>query len=140
MVEFGKMTGKVDGTRVQVRLRQGEHLYAPLSTVGSGVALPSDKWIRDNKDNFLALVAFEKDLLENPTIIGFYPVKGAKSEEYSVTERLLKATTDLVEKLMSGKITTQLGPQGFMPDTMQALQQIKQELLDIKELIKPVDL
>ena len=140
MIEFGKITGKVDGTKIQVKFRQGECLYAPIVTIGVGISLPSEKWIKDNKDSFLALVAFEKNLPENPAVIGFYPVKGAKSEDYSVTEKTLKVLLTLIEKLMNGKVNTQLGPQPFMPDTQQALSQLKQDVKDIQELINPVDL
>ena len=139
MIEFAKITGDTLDTKIEVTMRTGESLYAPMAVTGLGTPLPSSEWIKTNKDNFLALVTFEKDLWMNPIVIGFYPVKGAKSEKYGVLERLLTATITLLDKLVNGKINTSIGPQPFMPDTLMAFNDIKKELEEISELILPID-
>lgn len=140
MIEFGKITGNVDNNRIQVKLRTGECLYAPMTVVGTDVTIPSEKWIKDNKDNFLALVTYEKDIYISPMIIGFYPVKGADSAEYNTKERMLEMFMKLIEQLLKAKVNTQIGPQPFMPDTIQVFNDIKKELDKIKELILNVKL
>ena len=138
MIEFAKILDDMEGNMVRVKFRTGETLLAPFSVCGNDVSVPSKKWLSTNKDNFLALVAFEKNLHENPVIIGFYPVKGASSKEYNTHERLLSLVTKLVEKLSAAKVNTQIGPQKFMPDTQFALEDIKKELQLIKEDILEV--
>lgn len=138
MIEFAKITGKLSGNRLQVKMRTGETMYAPMIVVGVGVSVPSEQWVEDNKDNFLALVTFEKDLGSSPMIMGFYPVKGAKSESYNVNERLLQVVISLIEQLQKGKINTQIGPQTFMPDTQQVFTNLKSELDEITKLIGAV--
>lgn len=140
MIEFGKITGEVDGNLVQVRLRMGESFFAPMAVVGTDVSVPSEEWISANKDNFLALVSYEKDIYESPIIVGFYPVKGADSSSYNTTERLLAMVTKLVEQLLKAKVNTLLGPQPFMVDTLQVLNEVKTELAEIKKLILPIKL
>lgn len=140
MIEFGKITGTTDNNLVEVRLRTGVSFLAPLAVVGTGVTLPSVQWVSDNKDNFLALVAYEKDIYENPLIIGFYPVKGADSTSYNTTERLLTALMTLMEQLLKAKVNTMMGPQPFMPDTIQVFNEVKTELESIKSLILPLKL
>lgn len=140
MIEFGKIIGEVDNNLIQVRLRTGESLFAPLTVIGTNVSIPSEEWISSNKDNFLALVAYEKDIYSSPMIIGFYPVKGADSSSYNTTERLLATVTKLIEQLLKAKVNTQIGPQPFMPDTIQVFNGIKKELDEITKLILPVKL
>ena len=135
MIEFGKITGEVEGNFIQVKLRTGECLFAPVTIVGMDVSLPSEDWITANKDNFLALVTYEKDMYISPMVIGFYPVKGADSSSYNTTERLLAMVTKLIEQLLKAKVNTMLGPQPFMPDSMQVFTEIKQELDEISKLI-----
>ena len=138
MIEFGKITGEVEGNFIQVKLRTGECLFAPVTIVGTDVSLPSEDWITANKDNFLALVTYEKDMYISPMVIGFYPVKGADSSSYNTTERLLAMVTKLIEQLLKAKVNTMLGPQQFMPDSMQVFTEIKQELDEISKLILPL--
>lgn len=140
MIEFAKITGDTLDNRIMVTMRTGESLYAPIAVTGLGTPLPSEEWIKNNKDNFLALVAFEKGLLMNPVIMGFYPVKGATSTDYGVLERLLSATITLLEKLINGKVNTSIGPQPFMPDTLTALNEIKKELENINKLVLPIEM
>lgn len=140
MIEFGKITGDMEGHYIEVQMRTGEHLYAPMVVMGNSISIPSESWIKTNKDNFLALVTFEKDILENPMIIGFYPVKGATSKDYDVTEKLLKLVTDLVEELQKARINTQLGPQKFLPDTQMELKSMKSTLDEISASINSLKL
>lgn len=133
MIEFGKITGNMEGNLYQVMLREGECLYAPIAVMGNNVSAPSEKWVQANKDKFLALVTYEKDIFESPVIVGFFPVKGAKSEEYNVHERLVYLITRLVKQLQRTKINTQLGPQQFMPDTIYVLEEIENGLKEIDE-------
>lgn len=140
MIEFGKITGEVDNNLLQVKMRTGESLYAPMAVVGTDVSIPSEDWVKENKDNFLALVTYEKDMPISPIIIGFYPVKGADSSVYNTAERLLAVVTKLLEQLLKAKVNTQIGPQPFMPDTIQVFNDIKKELEDITKLILPVKL
>ena len=118
MIEFGKITGEVENNLIQVKMRTGENLYAAVTTMGTSVSAPSEKWIQDNKDNFLALVTFEKDLDESPMIIGFYPVRGADSSHYNTHELLIKIMEELLNQLKKARVNTQIGPQNFMPDTL----------------------
>ena len=140
MIEFGKITGEVEDNLMQVKMRTGENLFAPLTVIGTDVSIPSEQWVKDNKDNFLALVTYEKDMYISPMIIGFYPVKGADSSSYNTTERLLAMVTKLIEQLLKAKVNTQIGPQPFMSDTIQVLNDIKKELDEIAKLILPVKL
>lgn len=140
MIEFAKITGAVENNLIQVRMRTGENLFAPLTVVGTGASIPSEDWVVANKDNFLALVTYEKDMYISPMIIGFYPVKGADSSTYNTTERLLAMVTKLIEQLLKAKVNTQIGPQPFMPDTIQVFNDIKNELDEITKLILPVKL
>lgn len=140
MIEFGKITGSMEGHYIQVRLRTQECLYAPMITFGNSVSIPSEQWITENKDNFLAVVAFEKDLLQNPMIVGFFPVKGATSEVYNTHEQLLQVVTDLVEELTKARVNTQIGPQKFMPDTQIELEKFKSKLGVIKSKINNLKL
>lgn len=140
MIEFGKITGEVENNLMQVTLRTGESLFAPIAVVGTDVSIPSADWVSANKDNFLALVTYEKDMYISPMIIGFYPVKGADSSSYNTTERLLAMVTKLIEQLLRAKVNTQIGPQPFMPDTIQVFNDIKKELDEIKKLILSVKL
>lgn len=140
MIEFGKITGEVDNNLLRVRLRTGESLYAPMVVVGTDVSIPSEDWITENKDKFLALVTYEKDMLISPMIIGFYPVQGAESATYNTTERLLAVVTKLIEQLLKAKVNTQIGPQPFMSDTIQVFNDVKKELEEITKLILPIKL
>ena len=130
----------MEGNLLQVSMRTGESLFAPIVPTGVGVAIPSKKWISDNKDKFLALVTFEKNLLDNPMIIGFYPVKGADSKAYDITERLIEALLELLDGLSSAKTNTSIGPQPFMPETITKLKEITTEIKKIKELVLPLKL
>ena len=140
MIEFGKITGEVDNNLIQVKMRTGESLFAPLTIIGTDVSIPSKDWIIANKDNFLALVTYEKNMYISPMIIGFYPVKGADSSSYNTSERLLITVIELIEQLLKAKVNTQIGPQPFMPDTIQVFNNIKKELDEIKKLILPIKL
>ena len=135
MIEFAKITGEVENQYIQVKMRTGESLFAPFMLVGTDVSAPSKEWISANKDKFLALVSFEKDIPESPIVVGFYPVKGADSSSYNTSERLLAVVTKLTEQLLTAKVNTMLGPQPFMPDSIQVFNELKTELAEIKKLI-----
>lgn len=137
MIEFAKITGKAESPNlIEVRMRTGECLYAPISTMGANVCLPSQTWISKNKDNFLALVTFIGDVSQNPAIIGFYPVRGADSTSYNITERMVEKFLELLDKLGQAKVMTQLGPQQFMADTLLDLQKMT---ADIKTMMQEVN-
>lgn len=136
MIEFAKILD-IESNKLEVQMRTGECLFAPIIVTGVGNSLPSKDWVDNHKDQFLAVVAFEKSLGQNPMIIGFYPVSGADSSVYGVNERLLTACITLLDKLLNAKVNTSIGPQPFMPDTSQALNDIKKELEDIQKLIEP---
>lgn len=140
MIEFGKITGLVKGTKLQVQLRDKTHLYAPITVMGTNVTLPSQEWLLANKDSFLALVAYEDDELTHPMIIGFYPVRGADSSRYNVTEMLISVVDDLVQTIIEAKTSTSIGPMPFMPDTQAKLAQAKANLSKILALIGTVKL
>ena len=140
MIEFGKITGEVKDSYIQVRLRTGECLFAPIAVVGTSVTVPSDKWVTNNKDNFLALVSYEKDMYISPIIIGFYPVKGASSSEYNTVERIIAEFEKLVSQLLKAKVNTQIGPQPFMQDTIKVLSEVKDELKNISDDVLKLNL
>lgn len=140
MIEFAKITGEVENNYIQVKMTGGECLYAPIIVVGTNVTIPSEEWIKANKDNFLALVTYESDIVTSPMIIGFYPVKGADSSSFNPTERLLTACLQLLEQLLKAKVNTMLGPQPFMPDSIQIFTDIKTELEEVQKLILPIKL
>lgn len=120
MIEFGKITGEIEDGLVQVKMRTGECLFAPLTIVGNGVTVPSDDWIKSNKDSFLALVTYEKDLLQSPIIIGFYPLK-SYSTENSGLYKTLSLIKEILDILKEAKTLTLMGPQTFTPDTIMKL-------------------
>lgn len=140
MIEFGQITGKVEKNLIQVKMRTGESLYAPVAVVGTTVSVPSETWITANKNNFLALISYEKDLLISPIIVGFYPVKGATSEKYNSFERLMAVVEKLVSQLSEAKVLTQLGPQQFLPDTLMVFKELSSELTNIKNEINQISL
>ena len=121
-------------------MRTGESLFAPLTVIGTDVSIPSEDWITANKDNFLALVTYEKDMYISPMIIGFYPVKGASSSEYNTFEKVIVILEKLLEQLSKARINTQIGPQQFMPDTLMVLKQLTQDLAIDKSDINQIKL
>ena len=131
MTEFAQITGELLDNRLKVRVRTGNEFFAPGT-------LPSAKWLSENKDKFLALVTYEKDLYISPMITGFYPLESASSASYDIQERLLAVCTELLEQLLKAKVNTMLGPQPFMPDTIQVFNDLKARLDEIKELILPI--
>ena len=130
MVEFGVITGEVDGTWIRVQYRTGEKFWAPMITFVSNVSIPSEKWIKANKHKYVALVSFEKDILENPMVVGFYPVKGATAEA-DMFSKLLALTADLISILQQATIMTQLGPQKIMSQYQTKLSEAKSKLNEI---------
>lgn len=140
MIEFAKILGETEGNRTRIKFRTGETLLVPIVTMGTSVSIPSTKWINQHKDDFLALVSFEKDIWESPMIIGFYPVKGSSSKEYNTHERLIAIMEKLVNQLSKARVNTQIGPQKFMPDTLVVLDEIKDSITLIKEDIEEVKL
>jgi hypothetical protein len=129
MIEFAKITGLTDKPNlIQVQLNNGEKLYAPMVTLGINVSIPSAMWIAKNKDNFLALVSFAGDIDQDPFVLGFYPLRGASSEDYNLTERMIDKFKELLNKLGQARVLTQLGPQQFMPDTIIELQKMSAEV------------
>lgn len=135
MIEFAKITGEMEDNNLQVRMKTGECLFAPMIVPGMDVTLPTQDWIDANKDSFLALVTYEGETFYDPMVIGFYPVKGADSTSYNTTDRMFKMIVKLVEQLLKAKTNTQLGPQPFMPDTIQVLNDIKKELDEVGKLM-----
>lgn len=135
MIDFAKITGEVDGNRIEVQMPTGEHLYAPLLLTGTATTLPTADWISTHKDNFLAVITYEGSRCYDSMVVGFYPVKGADSTSYNTTDRMFKMLVKLVEQLLKAKTNTQLGPQPFMSDTIQVLNDIKKELDDISKLM-----
>ena len=101
-----------------------------MITFGSNVSIPSEKWIKVNKHKYVALVSFEKDILENPMVVGFYPVKGATAEA-DMFSKLLALTADLISILQQATIMTQLGPQKIMSQYQTKLSEAKSKLNEI---------
>ena len=135
MIEFAKITGEMEGTNLQVRMRTGECLFAPMVVLGVGATLPTQEWIDQYKDEFLAMVSYEGETFYDPMVIGFFPVKGADSPRHNTTYRTFRMLVKLVEQLLKAKVNTQLGPQPFMPDTIKVLDEVKKELEDIEKLM-----
>lgn len=140
MIEFAKILGETEGHRTRVQFRTGETLLVPISIMGTNVSVPSAKWLSTNKDKFLAVIDFEKNIRESPILVGFYPVKGASSKEYNTHERLIYIVEKLVNQLSKAKTNTQLGPQQFMPDTLVVLDDIKEAISSLKDDIEEVKL
>ena len=136
MIDFAKITGEMEGHRLKIKMPTGESLFAPLLVHGNSTSLPSQVWINENKDNFLAVVTYEGTRCYDSMIIGFYPVKGADSTKYDVTERLLELVMELVEKLSEAKVNTMMGSQPFMPNTLVYLESIHERLNIIHSLIE----
>lgn len=103
MIEFYRLTGKSDGDRIQVKARTGEEMYAPMINVGTSTSVPTQKWLLENKDNFIALVSYERDSFSRPLIIGFYPVKGAKSSDFDLMLKVMNLFDNLLEHLLQAK-------------------------------------
>ena len=140
MIEFAKIIGELDKNYLRVRVRTGEEFLAPITVMGTGCSLPSEKWIEKNKDNFLALVTYEKNMYISPMIIGFYPVKGAKSESYDALEKLMEISVNLIDMLLQAKVNTMLGPQPFFPVSLEELNKIKASLDEVSQDIQKLDL
>lgn len=138
MIEFAKLTGKSDVPYYEVQIRTGERIHARFVNAGFGISLPSAKWCTDNKDRFLAVLSYEGDNVDEPIILGFSPLENAQTSDSNVYERLLKVVIDLVERLLNAKVNTQIGPQPFLVDTIQDLNNMKTELQNIKQLIEEV--
>lgn len=140
MIYFGKITGEIDSdTFLEVTLKNGESVYAAMTIpTGTSLSLPSKDWIDANKDKFLALVSFEGDIYNKAFIVGFYPIKGAKSEEYNTFEKLIEVLYKLIDQLSKAKTNTQIGPQPFLPDTLQVFMQLKQDIDKYKKDILPL--
>lgn len=139
-MELAKLTGELEDNYIGIRMRTTEGYMAAVMTSGNN-PLPSQKWITDNKDKFLAVVDLTGSIKNPiPVVVGFYPVIGADSSKYNSLERILTAFTTLVDQLNTAKINTQLGPQGFLPDTLQVLNDLKTELSSISDNIQPLKL
>lgn len=135
MIDFAKITGEVEGNRIEVQMPTGEHLFSPIMLNGTAVTFPSEEWIKNNKDNFLAVISYEGSRCYDSMVLGFYPVKGADSTSYNTTDRMFKMLVKLVDQLLRAKTNTQLGPQPFMTDTIQVLNEIKTELEEVGKLM-----
>lgn len=135
MIEFAKITGDMEGHRIEVQMPTGEHLYAPLLVCGTTTTIPTQEWIDNNKDNFLAVITYEGSRCYDPMVLGFYPVIGADSTSYNTTDRTYKMLVKLVAQLLVAKVNTQLGPQPFMTDTIKVLNEIKDELEEVGKLM-----
>ena len=139
MRKLVKITGEMEGSYIRVRLSTGEELIAPIIT-NVGTPIPSQKWVTDNKDNFLAVLDYKDTLNPSPIITGFFPVKGADSEKFSIFERLLQLNKELLGLLKDGKVMTQLGPQPLMVDTQAKLVELEEELKEMGSNIHRVKL
>lgn len=135
MIEFAKILGETEGSSIRVKIRTGETFMAPMAIVGNSSPLPSAAWIAQNKDNFLALVTYEKDLYISPIVIGFYPVNNADATKYDVIYQFLDLVETLVTELTAVKTVTMLGPQPFFPDSLAKLQQMKLNMVEIKKQV-----
>lgn len=135
MIDFAKITGEVEGNRIEVQMTTGEHLFSPIMLNGTAVTFPSEEWIKNNKDNFLAVISYEGSRCYDSMVLGFYPVKGADSTSYNTTDRMFKMLVKLVDQLLKAKTNTQIGPQPFMADTIKVLNEIKKELEDVGKLM-----
>lgn len=132
MIEFYKLTGKSLGDRLGIKSRTGEEMYAPMVGVGTATSVPSATWLATNKDNFIALVALESDDYSRPLVIGFYPVKGAKSSEFDAMFKLMNMFDELLDNLLQAKTNTMIGPQMFFPDTISKINEIKVKVQELK--------
>ena len=137
MWDFVKIIGDIDGSSLRVRLPTGEEMFAPMVT-SLGLPLPSQKWIDNNKDSFLAILQYQENLNPEPIVVGFYPVKGAESDKFSIFERLLKVNLEVIELLAVARIATQLGPQPFMADSQEKIVNIKKEIQELIENVLPI--
>lgn len=133
MIEFAKLTNELKGDYLKVKMRTGEEIFAPLINVGTSTSLPTTKWLNDNKDSFLALITYERESFSHPLIIGFFPVKGAKTQDFDIIFKLLTLVEDLLKELRQAKTNTMLGPQPFFPDTNLNIQKIELELDELKK-------
>lgn len=139
MWDFVKILGEVDGHRIRVKLPTGEEVMAPVITA-MGLPVPSEQWVKDNKDKFLAIMGYREGLNPYPIILGFYPVTGADSEKFNIFERLLVCQKEILDMLASAKVTTQLGPQPFMPDSQQKISDLKSKIEELEKDIYPLKL
>lgn len=139
MIEFAKITGEMEGTNLQVRMRTGECLFAPMVVLGIGATLPTQEWIDQHKEEFLAMVSYEGETFYDPMVIGFFPVKGADSTKHNTTYRTFMMLIKLVEQLLQAKVNTQLGPQPFMQDSIKVFNEIKDELESISKLMLNIE-
>ena len=135
MIDFAKITGEVEGHRLEVQMPTGEHIFSPLLLNGTAVTFPTEEWIKNNKDNFLAVISYEGSRCYDSMILGFYPVRGADSTTYNTTDRMFKMLVKLVDQLLKAKVNTQIGPQPFMTDTIKVLNDIQKELTEIQKLM-----
>lgn len=141
MIDYAQITGEIDGSyRFQVKMPTGESLCAPMLVMGSNIQVPSKDWIDANKDKFLAVVTYQGSSFYDPIIMGFLPVKGAKSEDFNTTERMFNVLKDVVDQLLEAKVNTQIGPQPFMSDTIGKFKECQNELKEIEKLIEPLDI
>jgi hypothetical protein len=138
MWEFFKIIGSEPKNTVRVKSRTGFEFVLPIVISNPAAPLPSEKWITDNKDKFLAVILTEETISPTPVLIGFYPVAGASSTEFNIFEQLLKACTELTQALQEAKVATSIGPQPFMPDTLTKLGDLKTNLDKIKESINSI--
>ena len=133
MIEFAQLTDDLDGDYLKVKMRTGEEVFAPLLNIGTSTSLPTKKWLSANKKHFIALVTYERDYFSHPIIIGFYPVKGAKTADFDIIFKLLTLVEDLLAELRVAKTNTMLGPQPFFPDTNVNLKKIELDLAELKK-------
>lgn len=130
MWDFVKITGVTKGNLIEVKFPTGEHVMATLLT--SVLApIPSPQWFLENKDNFLAILATKEGVNPYPVVLGFYPVKGADSEKFSIFGSLLQMYADILDMLSTAMITTSLGPQPFLPDTQAKIVELKTKIEQI---------
>ncbi len=82
MIEFAQLTDDLDGDYLKVKMRTGEEIFAPLLNIGTSTSLPTKKWLSAKKHLLLPLLRMKEIISPHPIIIGFYPVKGAKTSDF----------------------------------------------------------
>lgn len=135
MVEYVKILGsdEDDNKFLRLKARTNEEFIAPMVIVGTSTLLPSKEWVDKNKDNFLAIVTYEKNLNENPLIIGFLPLEKSDATEYNFLYLCTEVLLKLLDQLGKAKVNTQIGPQPFMADTIKVLSELKSNVEQYKK-------
>lgn len=76
MIDIAKITGEVKDEYVQVITRMGVKRYVKPMFAFPLVARSYKSWITKHKDKFMAVIAFEQDILEKGVMLGLVPLPG----------------------------------------------------------------